>query len=354
MGACLVLAAIALPASAAAKPGYTVLDPSFSLEARLPRSHGYSLKIQSEGHRRIELVVSQGIGSARYEVKGRANRNRLDADFGRFGEISLRFRGKPAPAEEGFLEEIFGPCRGPKTRRQVGTLRGHLRFRGEHGFVEVATRRVHAETTRTFRRVCHPQGAMHGGGGQTVKEVAAPHPHGDRLAPRGRLLHRLRAGSQKSQFRVAQFVARSRAHGRQIALLALQTEPEFLSIVVAGDSKQVGRVKVKRSALTFPEHNPLKLSEPGAKVETALLQGPQPFSGKAEYVKGPGARPTWTGSLRVSLPGEQALALAGPGFHSGLCIAESSKELDRCSKALVQGSGSHSQALADTRLSWSR
>jgi hypothetical protein len=334
VGACAVALTLATAPTALAKPGYTVVDPSFSLEAQLPKSNGYRVSIASSGHRRIELVASKGTQAARYVVEGRANRNRLDADFGRFGAVSLRFRGKPAPPHEGILEEILGPCHGPDTRRLIGTLRGNLRFHGENGFVDIATHRAQAEVTRTFRRTCgQPQDEPGDSDGNEVAITPThPHPHGDRLARGWRLASHPAAWLANGQFRLAQLLVQSRSEGHLVSLLAFDSEPELLSIVIAGEAERVGRVAVKRAALLFPEHNPLSLSEPGAETLTGVLRVPRPFSGSAEYAKAPGARPRWTGSLRVSLPGEKPLALTGPDFSADLCISENPKQLHHCDK----------------------
>jgi hypothetical protein len=334
-GTCAVALGLAIAPSALARPGYTVVDPSFQVEAQLPKSNGYRVVIASNGHRRIELSVSNGAGVARYVVDGRANRNRLDADFGRFGAVSLRFRGQPAPPHEGLLEEILGPCRGPDPRRLVGTLRGDVRFRGEKGFVDVSAHRVRAQVTRSFRQVCGSPQSETGNGGDHVIAGAAPQPHGDRLARAWRLASHPAAWLAKGKFRVAVLAVQSRSGGHRINLVAFDTEPELLSIVIAGEVERVGRVVVSHAALAFPEHNPLSLSDPGTATVTGLLKGPKPFSGSAEYVKAPGARPSWTGSLRVSLPGEGTLALTGPGFSADLCVSENPKQLQRCEKLVA-------------------
>lgn len=331
---CALALALAIAPAAQAKPGYTVIDPSFSVEAQLPKSNGYRIAIASNGHRRVELTASNGGQVARYVVDGRANRNRLDADFGAFGAVSLRFSGRPAPPREGILEEILGPCRGPDTRRLVGTLRGDVRFRGENGFVDIATHRAQAEVTRSFERTCgQPQDEPGDGDGDgDGVAITAPQPHRDRLARSWRLASHPATLLAKGKARFAQLLVQSRSDGHLVSLLAFESEPEFLSIIVAEDFERIGRVAVKRAALAFPEHNPLSLSAPGAETLTGLLRAPRPFSGSAEYVKSPGTQPSWTGSLRVSLPGEETLPLTGPGFSADLCISENPQQLHRCAK----------------------
>ncbi|HMC50026.1 MAG TPA: hypothetical protein VKH20_05220 [Solirubrobacterales bacterium] len=92
------------------------------------------------------------------------------------------------------------------------------------------------------------------------------------------------------------------------------------------------------------------------------LKPTQPFLGKGSYSKSTGEPPQWSGDLRVPVPGDGVLSLAGPNFNSALCRLRSVDEFDDCETRLrdagaaadaldLYGSGSHSQPLALARLS---
>ncbi len=57
----------------------------------------------------------------------------------------------------------------------------------------------------------------------------------------------------------------------------------------------------------------------GTRPHGATLSAPAPFSGTGTYTYRPGSPPTFLGSLKVHIPGEGMLPLAGPQFHPALC-----------------------------------
>ncbi|MEX2448478.1 MAG: hypothetical protein WD404_07020 [Solirubrobacterales bacterium] len=56
--------------------------------------------------------------------------------------------------------------------------------------------------------------------------------------------------------------------------------------------------------------------DPG--LGTATVSPPRPFSGSATLTPGPGGTTTWTGSLKVDLPGRKGVPLATPSFTASL------------------------------------
>jgi hypothetical protein len=139
------------------------------------------------------------------------------------------------------------------------------------------------------------------------------------------------------------------------------------AILIAGVEEHPGPVAIARAALIINgEPGGILLSKRGAVPVKATVAPPSPFSGTASYLDQPGAPPSWSGDLSVRLPGAGAVPLTGPGFSADFCRLRSPKNPKGCeagtkgplgrpaSARLAQGSGSHSQALADARLSWSR
>lgn len=148
--ACAATCVLAIPAGAAAKPGYVVEPERFSLSARLPKSNGYSVHLGSVGHRWIELAVHRRGQLAIYMAKGRVNRHGIDVDFGRFGRVRADFTGRQMKSEP-----LFPGCDGRPAIKARGRLEGSFRFRGEGGFVNVSTMRAKASYERSFRLVCY-------------------------------------------------------------------------------------------------------------------------------------------------------------------------------------------------------
>jgi hypothetical protein len=100
-------------------------------------SHGYSLVVEAQSSpsgASVTLNASRGgfptgdsLASYNLDTPAVVSRRRVAARFGQLGEIDVRFHRVPRPAH----------CEGP-----AGSFRGTIRFRGEHGFSQVSTRRA--------------------------------------------------------------------------------------------------------------------------------------------------------------------------------------------------------------------
>jgi hypothetical protein len=338
---------------AQAKPKRFVIPESFEMHVELPKSHGYSVGITSTDHRHIVLTAAKGSLIATYEVVGRANRNRLDADFGSLGHVSLRFQ-----SARRHIGEPHPHCEGKPALGEVGTMRGTVRFTGTNDLLDTSASRVRAEAVHSFRQVCTPR-RLPGGRGSDSFGVGKPHPH-PHPAPE-RLLRRLdrgvlRGSGPEEEPPTLLFAKRGRLE------LAVVSIPKFLMIAVAGEKETVGRVRVSRSVLTIADPR-LVVSDHSTQSLQVTIGLPKPFSGHGKYVATPGADPSWTGSLRVPLPGAGTVPLTGPEFDVKACQPQTKEEADACAKQIrsqsisrlaLYGSGSHSQALAEARLSSSR
>jgi hypothetical protein len=133
--------------------------------------------------------------------------------------------------------------------------------------------------------------------------------------------------------------------------------------------ERLGRVRIVREAMEIVEEPELRLSPKGRKSSTVKLKPSEPFAGEALYLKRADSPATWTGDLRVRLPGIGEVPLAGPEFDVRLCRSDGIEALNLLLKCvssietlafpsspveqlrLPYGSGSHSQPLALARLS---
>jgi hypothetical protein len=274
----------------------------------------------------------------RYTALGKVTRKGIKADFGSFGQGSLRFRSK-----SGFHPRYIpglrlpGPlrndCKGRKPIGEKGVFLGNLRFSGEHGYVEVKAHRRRGEVVRSYRRVCK---------------------------------RRSRAGASKAEswIEAAGLTAAARREGTLRFLIALEfslsreEEEESSMIAFGGLKEKVGRVAVDKLALVVDEFDSMKVSPVGEKPLSAEVKLPKPFEGTGSYLKEGKAPPTWSGDLGLRLPGSGLVPLTGPEFETDLCRATEPARFERCleslledSALLAQGSGSHSQPLALARLS---
>jgi hypothetical protein len=335
---CALVALLALPvAGASAKPGYVVKPKSLRLNLSLPASNGYFVSIQTEGHRKVSLKVSKGSIFATYTALGRVTRKGIEADFGDFGRVSLRFEPKSRFTPQRFSGVPIPPslrqkCKGKKSVGERGLFLGSVSFKGERGYTRVSARRLKGRVVRSYKRVC-----------------------------------KRRAGAAASKTEPRQetigFSAQAQRFGVTRFLLGVESsfsfsEEEVVStIAFAGERKKIGRVGVTKILLVLGELDSIEISPRGKRPVTAEVKMRKPFEGTASYLQEGKAPPTWTGTLGLRLPGSGLIPLAGQEFEAEVCRAVSEDEFERCIESiltdsvLAQGSGSHSQPLALARLS---
>jgi hypothetical protein len=342
-----VLACLA-PSGAAAERFVT--NPSFTTGFSLKGSHGYSISVLATGHKYVTLTASNGLSAASYRVPGRASSRRIVANFGSLGMVSVRFDGSAVRSDKGKRRRF--DCKGRRSTQQRGAFTGVIRFKGEHGFTAVNARRASGVFLRSFRRICEKA------------------PAGDRV-----LIPRALRAKKKLQVLESTILGRSGRDSRGTEFIVSEFELSFgpkrsdrfgLSIFGVSTQETVGRMGIQRFHFSLGDGEKLQATQLGADPVKATVMLPKPFFGKASYQRTMGEAPTWTGTLGARLPGTEALPLTGPGFEVAFCQAATEKKLLACernafrshlattARALLQGSGSHSQAFWDARLSWSR
>jgi hypothetical protein len=329
-----VVAALALPAISAAKPAYRVKPKSLHLKVPLPASNGYSAELTTAGHRQVTLSLSKGETIAHYVALGKVTRKVIEADFGDFGRISLRFRSRSRSHPQLIPQALLPPplrerCKGRGPVREGGIFTGNIRFAGEHGYTEVKASRLKGSVVRSYKRVCKRPGGAAGSKAKTEAESV------------GLLAVARRGGVQRDLI---------------VGEVSVGTELS-LTIAIGGLEEKVGRVAVEKFSLLFDERDSVEISPVGTKPVTAEVKLPKPFEGKASYLEEGSEPASWSGDLKLRLPGSGLVPLAGTEFEADLCHGSGIEKFDRCFKSLVdrsslaQGSGSHSQPLALARLS---
>lgn len=304
------------PASATARPGDEVRPRSLHLTMSAAGTRGYGITVDTVGHHRVTLTVTKNAQLASYTTRGKVSRHRVQADFGRFGKVSLRFHGR----RQRFLnraQKRSKPrtertvCRGRRPQREVGRFRGTIEFDGQHGYTRLAVGKLRGEVRRSYRQVCRRvpvRNPRHRHGRPAVASSASADPFG---------------------FNLTLLSARSRVGRSLTRFTAISLEPprgipvprkDLFSIITASLQERVGRVRVYRSTMQLAAPARVRISRRGIKPSTAQLALDSPFDGRARY-KGPakGSPATWTGDLGVRLLGSGLLPLTGPHFHAVLC-----------------------------------
>jgi hypothetical protein len=328
--AMIAVALLCFAAGAAARPGDEVRSRSLHLTMAAEATRGYSVTIETLGHHRVVLTAQKGAQVATYTVKGKVSRHHIRADLGRFGRISLRFRGRVRPFERpsGSRRKSRAPrrrCNGRRPQRVVGTFRGTLIFDGQRRFTRLALGSLPGEVRRSYRQVCH-------------------------LLPnrRARVSSSAAAGS-RSAFTLALLSARARVGGALTRFTAINLEPppglpvprkDLFSIVLASTQERVGRVRVFRSTFVTGEPGEVRISRRGVRPPTAKVALKSPFEGSALYKGARGTAPAaWTGDLGVRLLGTGLLPLTGPRFNASLCRVSAFEPRSACFRRAEATSG---------------
>jgi len=278
-------------------------------------SDGYAIQVLTIGRRFVVLSASKGHVGAIYSTRGRISGNRIRARFGSLGRIAVVYH----PSHR---------CQGATSIGDQGTFRGVVRFSGERGYTRVDARRARGFTIRPGRDACDRS--------RRARSSAATE----------RLTTHLAAVARRS--------------GRVVSVDVLGSgQPRIW--LQASTQEHRGRMQIHRIAYAIVGGSKAFVSsEPGKHPAFVTLKPPKPFSGTGVFEEGADLSPSWTGTLAVWLPGAGKVSLAGPRFASNFCRRPSGNS--GCALfppvqrpvQIAQDSGSQSQALRDTRLSWSR
>lgn len=234
---------------------------------------GYEVGVTNFGSSVI-LAVSKGhrkhFSQTLYLARGVATPDRLQATFGQFGRVKMRFREASA----------HRVCHGPfGVTRHKGAWMGNLRFRGEDGYVSVHIHRATGGILEASGRCpLHVHHHFHRGGGSIL--FSSP----------------------------ASLFAESREGVDTTSVLAL----EFLgeSGILATHEESRGKLAITRSALVFTRPA-FHVNEAAA---AAKLAPPAPFHGTGRYRAAPDGTRTWSGDLSANFPGAPHFPLTGPQF----------------------------------------
>nr|MDQ3726080.1 hypothetical protein [Actinomycetota bacterium] len=299
-------------------PGDEVQPRGLRLSMSAEGVRGYSVSVETRGHHRVTMRVRKGVQLATYTVRGTVTRRRIEADFGRFGRVRLRFRGSPrrfAPARTlGGLGSLAPRrrCTGKAPEREVGRFRGSLEFEGQRGFTRLAVGEARGEVRRFYRRVCERRAQP---GPLRPEPAVAREPFGLKL-----LIAHAREGGVSTRFVAIGFEA---PFGIPQGLF-----PTFVS---ANLEERVGRVRVTRSAFLLADGDAVQISRRRVRPVRARVEPPAPFGGVATFKGGTGPSPAaWTGSLRVRLAGSGRIPLTGPGYDVFVCRVALISASDPC------------------------
>ncbi len=287
------LVTVAPPAGAIAKPGYRV-DPG-GLELILPveKKSGYVISVSAYRRQRVQVELGAASSRIRYSTNGRVSGRHIAADFGALGRIEVNLH-----------LNHYGPgvlrrkhCKGRGPMEGEGTYQGTIQLSQAAGVPRVSVRGGRFYLERRFRQVCK------------------------RRRPR------LKPGPYEKLKRKVEeglLVVRGKAEGRTVRLdarvFAFRGSPRYSGGALSTTAYESREdVRITRSTWSSFYRNSLVMSKRGKEPETVVVKPPKLFAGSALYSRSPGSSPSWTGDLRVDLPGTDGVPLTGPGIGAVFC-----------------------------------
>jgi hypothetical protein len=288
-----MVAALVLPAAAAAKPGYFVSKPSILNLIDLRGSNGYRVHVFGFSRNQVWIVANRGAASAAYLGRGTVTEGGIEGQFGNLGRISVRLD----PGSRTEVEDTDPGCKGRAGVTHRGRFTGLIRFRGERGFTDVDVKSARGFAHRSYRTVCKRPAE---GKGQARKRpatlslsaVSSRYPR----APWFSVFKEKppRRSKFSSSLTEANYTVRSIERRPNLGIyrtVSATSPPETFAVTPLGDSPVI-----------------------------ATVAPPPPFSGTATYERTPGRKTgSWSGDLAVELPGRGKLSLTDPTYRAKLC-----------------------------------
>lgn len=289
----LILALVAtLSSQSAMAPSATAdsipisFNPWPEAEFSLRGSNGYLLKVKGTD-RRVKLTAVRRGQRAEYEVRGEASAEGIEARFGGLGTVAVEFQ----PSGRIVHSEPLRECEGTIVI-QNGAFVGTIEFTGENGYTKVRETQAAGRT-----RVAPPSKCPSGGG-------SAP--------PSGALL------SEASSRPLDSVLMEARARGKGLFFIAISISPPGEATLTAFDAGLVerrGRMLVFRSGSASAPPRAFKFNNA---LTFATVKPRKPFKGSATFRRASGGAASLTGSLTVSLPGAEDIALTGSRIEARL------------------------------------
>jgi hypothetical protein len=274
----------ATPAAGSTSRYVSPATASFSLRS----GNGYRILVERT-RGRVSLTAVHGgrsfFAATSYTVPGKVSPQRIDARFGRFGQISVKL--KTERMRKGELEE---QCTGKPETIHYGVFVGTIRFRGEGGYTSVDARQATGRLSSGEKVKCvFPN----------LRPRSEPGAHASRQVP----------------------PSLGASQGRQRAFGVEVSSGKRRSIFFSAFSQEHrGRMEIVRNVFATA---PLSSFVFASDLSSATVQPPQPFQGEASFLRAP-ADSTWSGTLSVDFPGRDDVRLAGPRFEAGLARDDSS------------------------------
>jgi hypothetical protein len=281
-------------------------QPEVTESFYLQGTNGFVVAVSFVDHRQLAVSAQAPIGNgakqAFYTLSSPQSPDSDDikARIGNLGRVDVRF--VPDSTHE-FALTISG-CKGGKSVIEEGHFVGIISFRGERGYTQARSHHAVGSITRVPARTCSsPKPSAH--------DEAAAEKAGEKLEEEGgELTLDARVDHGKIEFLATRHQGKSK--GRS------QTTSSF---TVAAIRKRGKIAEVALSQAIVEKGSGFLSPEPLFPTREAMIAPPAPFSGTGTFRRETGRAASWSGDLKVELPGFGTVPLAGNGSHASMCQA---------------------------------
>jgi hypothetical protein len=285
-----------IPARPARAAAGSALGGLFELEEdqfTIHGSHGYLITVVGflSPRQSVTLYAERGRSSVEYTVRGTVTEEELDANFGALGSIAVHFEPTGQTSEAIEYCDSTHPTVSVKTGAFVGTID----FHGERGYTSVNATRAeggvgnsHALPGNRENAECQSTAA----GGEVVR---------------------------KAEFSILEATSkREHLYFSAIATTSVEGPPDPLIstsrvLLGAGSFTKEKHLEISRSVVIGAPASDFVFD---SSLDSAIVEPPTPFAGKASLQTGPEGKSSWTGTLTAPIPGLGTVHLAGPSFHA--------------------------------------
>jgi hypothetical protein len=321
IAAAIAIAAVLVPGAAAAqRPKGPHGNPTRVELLAFRGTNGFGIEVSLVNHQALTISASASRGPGllltTYTLKApqAPGSDDIRASLGRLGRIDVRFVPKSVKEEK----PPVPVCKGEKTVLELGRFVGLIEFRGARGYTR-------ARVTEAVGGVAvEPAPACRG------KKGRSPHQRDPQKRP-----------SAFDQLISAAAQVQQPAKEEETGLVGLTAKAEnppvefkALQLMVPGKkakklafgtfsavaTRDRGRIKESSAALDLlVSGNYLRVPDLAHPTAEATVEPPAPFLGKGTFQRESARQTSWTGDLRVNLPGFGVVPLAGPGTEATMC-----------------------------------
>ncbi len=231
----------------------------------------------------LEVVRGHSRAMTAYVARGTVTPHRLQASFGKFGKVAMRFRPSAEQARKPHR------CKGAgRFMARRGVFVGRVRFRGEDEYLSVDAHRAKGQ----------------------VSSLAPRCGRGSFARPGRHAVRPSREGGWGVELTSLSASWRRAVNSTSFGALAFGDKTFFLASTQQSQGPlAIFRVATVATTRAFTIDDALTL---------ARVTPPAPFAGTGTYRAAPDGTRTWTGGLSVNFPGAPRLPLTGPQFKTRL------------------------------------